>query len=346
MQRRTLLRWAALGGAMPLAATAASFRDVLDVASRSSPLAARSLLCGLARAGKRLVAVGQRGHILTSDDTGRTWQQADVPVSSDLLAVHFPTAEAGWAVGHDGVVLHSADAGRTWQRQLDGRALGELLAAAYSQGSDAKWFAEAKRFAAQGAENPLLDVCFQDARNGHVVGAFGLVLRTADGGKSWEPLMHAADNPKSLHLYAVRRIGGELFAVGEQGLALRLDRDSSRLAAMTLPYAGTLFGLVGKGRIVVGHGLRGNVVRSTDAGATWQSVATGVGVGLTASTIDERGRIVIVSQAGHVLASSDDGASFAPLKIERPIPAAAVASAGPGLLALAGPRGVQTVTWA
>ena len=40
-----------------------------------------------------------------------------------------------------------------------------------------------------------------------------------------------ADNPKSLHLYAVRRIGGELFAVGEQGLALKLDRDSGRFAA-------------------------------------------------------------------------------------------------------------------
>ena len=46
--------------------------------------------------------------------------------------------------------------------------------------------------------------------------------------------------------------------------------------------------MVGKGRVVVGHGLRGNVVRSADGGATWQSVATGVGVGLTAGTVDER----------------------------------------------------------
>ena len=352
MQRRTLLKALAAGGMLPLAVGAAApaeptpWRDVLDTPAQKSSLAARGLLTGLTRAGKRLVAVGQRGHVLLSDDSAKTWQQADVPVSADLVAVCFPNAETGWVVGHDGVVLKSTDAGRTWARQLDGRGLGEVLVAYYTRSGDAKWLAEAQRFAAQAAENPFLDVWFDDDKSGFVVGAFGLVLRTADGGKSWEPLMHAADNPKSLHLYAVRRIGAELFAVGEQGLALKLDRDSGRLAAMTLPYQGTLFGLVGKGRIVVGHGLRGNVVRSTDAGATWQSVATGVGVGLTASTIDERGRIVIVSQAGHVLASSDDGASFAPLKIERPIPAAAVASAGPGLLALAGPRGVQTVTWA
>ncbi len=341
MQRRTLLRWAALGGAMPLAATAASFRDVLDVASRSSPLAARSLLCGLARAGKRLVAVGQRGHILTSDDTGRTWQQADVPVSSDLLAVHFPTAEAGWAVGHDGVVLHSADAGRTWQRQLDGRALGELLAAAYSQGSDAKWFAEAKRFAAQGAENPLLDVCFQDARNGYVVGAFGLVLRTADGGRTWTPLLHATDNPKGLHLYAVRRIGDAVYIAGEQGTLLKWD--GSRFAALASPYAGTLFGLVGNERAVLAHGLRGNVVRSTDGGRSWAAVPTGVGVGLTASAVDALGRFVIVSHAGHVLVSSDDGASFVARPLERTVPAAAVGGGDAGMLVVAGPRGVQVL---
>ena len=341
MQRRTLLRWAALGGAMPLAATAASFRDVLDVASRTSPLAARSLLCGLARAGKRLVAVGQRGHILTSDDTGRTWQQAEVPVSSDLLAVHFPTAEAGWAVGHDGVVLHSADAGRTWQRQLDGRALGDLLTAAYSQGSDAKWFAEAKRFAAQGAENPLLDVCFQDARNGYVVGAFGLVLRTADGGRTWTPLLHAADNPKGLHLYAVRRIGDAVYIAGEQGTLLKWD--GSRFAALASPYAGTLFGLVGNERAVLAHGLRGNVVRSTDGGRSWAAVPTGVGVGLTASAVDALGRFVIVSHAGHVLVSSDDGASFVARPLERTVPAAAVVGGDAGMLVVAGPRGVQVL---
>ena len=349
MQRRTLLKALAAGGLLPVAgvaAAAAPVRDVLETPAQKSPLAARGLVSGLTRAGKRLVAVGQRGHVLLSDDAGKTWQQADVPVSADLVAACFPNEQTGWAVGHDGVILKSVDAGRSWSRQLDGRGLGDVLVPWYTKSGDSKWLAEARRFAAQGAENPFLDVWFDDARSGIVVGAFGLMLRTADGGKSWEPLMHAADNPKSLHLYAVRRIGGELFAVGEQGTALKWDREGGRFVALTLPYAGTLFGVVGKGRVVVGHGLRGNVVRSADGGATWQSVATGVGVGLTAGTVDERGRIVIVSQAGHVLASSDDGASFSPLKIERPTPAAAVASAGPGVLALAGPRGVQTVTWA
>jgi photosystem II stability/assembly factor-like uncharacterized protein len=290
-----------------------------------------------------VVVVGQRGHVLTSDDAGQHWLQADVPVSSDLVAVCFPTPQAGWAVGHDGTVLHSADAGRTWVRQLDGRGLGDVLVAAYTRSANDKWLAEAKRFAAQGAENPFLDVWFQDAKVGYVVGAFGLLLRTVDGGKQWEPLMHACDNPKTLHLYAVKRVAGELFIVGEQGLLLKQDAAADRFVAQTIPYQGTLFGVVGHERAVLAHGLRGNVVRSTDGGRSWQSVATGIGVGLTASTLDDRGRIVIVSQAGHVLVSADDGATFSSLPQERPGPAAAVASAGPRTLVVAGPRGVRTL---
>ena len=343
--RHFLLAMAATTALAGVAATSAvqGSADVLDTPAQRSPLAPKAILTGLARAGQRVVAVGQRGHVLLSDDAGKSWQQADVPVSADLVAVSFTTAESGWAVGHDGVVLHSADAGRSWTRQLDGRTLGDVLVAHYTKSGDDKWLAEARRFAAQGAENPFLDVWFDDARNGIVVGAFGLALRTGDGGATWAPLMHTIDNPKALHLYAVRRIGGELFIAGEQGLLVKLERDGGRFTALTLPYAGTLFGLIGKDRVVVAHGLRGNVVRSADGGQSWQSVPTGVGVGLTGSAFDERGRMVIVSQAGHVLVSRDDGASFVPMKLDRPVPAAAVVSAGADALVIAGPRGVQTL---
>ena len=71
----------ALLASVALAAGAnAVWRDVLDAPATKSPLAPRTLLNGLARAGDRLVAVGQRGHALYSDDLGTSWKQADVPV--------------------------------------------------------------------------------------------------------------------------------------------------------------------------------------------------------------------------------------------------------------------------
>ncbi|WP_395703436.1 WD40/YVTN/BNR-like repeat-containing protein [Aquabacterium sp.] len=303
-------------------ASAARPRDVLETPALLSPLAPRQLLNGLALAGRRVVAVGQRGHVLLSDDAGARWRQAPVPVSSDLVAVHFADARLGWAVGHDGVLLHSADGGETWQRQHDGRSAGP-----------------------QGTETPLLDVCFRDGRSGYAIGAFGLMLRTDDGGAHWTPAPEAIDNPKNLHLYALRSAGDTLLAVGEQGLALKLDAAAQRWRALQLPYGGTLFGLLAAGRSVLAFGLRGTVLRSTDGGQQWQTIPTGLSVGLTAGTVLADGRIVLASQAGHLIASRDEGASFAPLVTtgDRPLPAAALIEAAPGTLVLAGPRGVQSL---
>jgi photosystem II stability/assembly factor-like uncharacterized protein len=203
---------------------------------------------------------------------------------------------------------------------------------------------EAKRFAAQGAENPFLDVWFENETTGFVVGAFGLIFRTSDGGATWQPWLHAVDNPRSLHLYAVRGVGADVYVVGEQGLALKLDRDAGRFRALDVPYKGTLFGVTGNARAVVIHGLRGTVLRSADAGRSWQQVNTGLQVGLTASAADTHGRIVVVSQAGHVLTSRDAGASFAVAPIERPAPAAAVLTTSRNALVVAGPRGVHLQT--
>ena len=170
--------------AVAVAAADTAAVDALDLPATRSALAPRSLLNGLARAGDRVVAVGQRGHVLYSDDAGVNWQQAEVPVSSDLVAVSFPSASSGWAVGHDGVIIHTSDAGATWSRQLDGRSAGALMLETYPEdasGKDAKnasaLHEQAQRFAAQGAENPFLDVWFADERNGFVVGAFGLILQ-------------------------------------------------------------------------------------------------------------------------------------------------------------------------
>jgi photosystem II stability/assembly factor-like uncharacterized protein len=348
-----LLILLAAASALVVAASApkdGAARDVLDVPAARSALAQRALLNGLARAGDRVVAVGQRGHVLYSDDSGKTWQQAAVPLSSDLVAVHFPSPQSGWAVGHDGVVLGTTDAGATWIRRLDGRALGAVLVDYYERAAQqaapadvkraAALVAEAQRFAAQGADNPLLDVWFESDTTGYVVGAFGLALKTGDGGATWEPLLHAIDNPKALHLYAVRGVGADRYIVGEQGLLLKLDPATQRFAPVELPYQGTLFGVAGNARALLVHGLRGKLLRSTDGGRQWQPIDTGLQVGLTGSAVAADGRLYIVSQAGHVLTSRDDGASFQPVTVDRPLPAAAIAVM-PQSLVVAGPRGVR-----
>src|SRR5215471_7954130 len=111
------------------AAMAGSFVDVLDSPAPISPIAARSALQSVVPVGNRLVAVGQRGVVLVTNDAGATWKQSPVPVASDLTSVFFVDEEHGWAVGHDGVILRSGDGGATWNVQLTGRQANDLLVA-------------------------------------------------------------------------------------------------------------------------------------------------------------------------------------------------------------------------
>lgn len=342
----------ALALTLPLAASAAaSYRDVLDTPARDSAFAAKSLLNGVANAGQRIVAVGQRGHIIYSDDGGKTWLQAKVPVSSDLVAVSFPTPAKGWAVGHDGVVLHTADGGATWVRQLDGRRAGQLMADYYtakagsgalgSPDAAAGLVSEAERIAAQGAENSFLDVWFADENNGFIVGAFNLLFRTTDGGKTWEPWFHRTDNPNRLHLYAIRQVGGNLYLAGEQGLVLKLDQATGKFSALGTGYKGSFFGITGSGDAVMVFGLRGNVFRSVDGGKNWQKVATGLQDAVTGAADCGERRLILVSQAGRMLVSDDGGESFRQVKQEQPAPASAVACLGKDAAMIAGARGVR-----
>ena len=205
--------------------------------------------------------------------------------------------------------------------------------------------AEAERFVAQGAESPFLDVWFADENTGFVVGAFNLILRTTDGGQRWTPWLERTDNPQALHLYAIRPAAGALWVTGEQGLVLRLDATNARFDAVETPYKGSYFGLTGTNDAVIVFGLRGNAYRSTDLGASWTKLDTGLEEGLTAAASDGGQHLMLASQAGRLLSSRDGGAHFTPVKLARPVPASAVLPVGPGAAIVAGARGIAVQTF-
>lgn len=328
-------------------AVAADFADVLDTPAQSSRLAAHSLLQGVTRAGERLVAVGQRGHVLVSSDGGATWKQSPVPVSSDLTAVYFVDAKNGWTVGHDGVVLHTDDGGDSWHLQLDGRKANEILVAAMTRKVEAepseeakKELAEAKRYEQQGADKPFLDVWFADANDGYIVGAYNMIFRTSDGGKSWSSWFDRTDNPKYFNLYAIRPVAGELYIAGESGLVMKLDADAQRFRALQTPYGGSYFGVVGTKTSVLVFGLRGTVYRSDDAGKTWVKVEAGLPGSVVAAERSSSDAVLLADIGGHVVASEDGGRTFKPVALKQPMPLTGFTDAGARRFAIVGPRGV------
>jgi photosystem II stability/assembly factor-like uncharacterized protein len=339
----------ALATALPGAAAAAGFVDVLDAPALVSPLSSKVLLEAVARAGKRLVAVGQRGDIVVSDDAGATWKQSPVPVSSDLTAVWFVDANNGWAVGHDGVVLHTGDGGDTWKLQFDGRRAAELTyamierKAAADPGSDnlKKLLAEATRDREQGPDKPFLDVWFANANDGYIVGAYNLIFHTADGGKTWESWFDRTDNPKFFNLYGIRPAAGELYIAGEGGLVMRLDPATQRFVAVQVPYNGSFFGVMQAGNAALVFGLRGHVLRSDDGGRTWTPVDAGLPAAVVAAARGTDGATLLADADGRVVSSVDDGRTFTRLPLGPALPLTGLVVAGAGRFAMTGPRGVR-----
>lgn len=323
--RHTMFRCLALAAAASLASStvSAGFADPMHSPAVVNPRAAHEPMIAVARAGQRLVAVGPRGVILVSDDDAAHWRQASVPVSSDLVAVTFKSATQGWAVGHDGEVLHTADGGSTWVRQLDGEQAAKLMTDYYAkqQGDSAALKAsreEAQRFVADGGGRPFLDVWFDDERSGWVIGSFNIIFHTEDGGRSWVPWFDRVDNPEALNLHAMRRIGGTLYIAGEQGLLLKLDPDNKRFVAVSSPSKGSLFGLASAGNAMIAYGLLGNAFRSTDGGATWTKIVLPTSASILASAERSNGHLLLATEAGELLESSDQGATFHTLAVSQP----------------------------
>ena len=335
-------------------APAAAPADPVDIAVRPSDFAKKGTTTGIDRRGDRLIAVGPRGLILLSVDGAKTWKQIDSPVATDLVTVKFTDASTVWAVGHDAVALRSRDGGASWERMLDGRSLLKLLLSAYAErvkngepGAEAVQ-KEITRAAAQSATpevlpTPLLDVWFADANEGFLVGAFGLVLRTRDGGKTWEPLIERADNERRFHLYAVSGVGEQRYIAGEQGLMLRWDAARSRFVKLPTPYNGSYFGVAVAPPRLVAYGLRGNAYLSDDDGAQWRKIDTGIDANLVALVPLDGGRFVLVSQGGHVLAVAPGSLKAVPLQVPLTSEVFAAAAGDARNLVLAQVNGLRAV---
>lgn len=339
-------------GATVAAATsgwAAAFVSPANETAMLSRLAAQRPMLALASVGQRFVAVGLRGQIVFSDDGGRTWRQATVPVSSDLVAVFFPTATSGWAVGHGGVILHSGDGGATWIKQLDGRQAAQIAMDYYGKRAAADpvmedFLASERSLADGGGTQSFLGVYFEDERVGYVVGTFNRIFRTADGGRTWEPWMDRTNNPKGLHFNAIAGREGVIFLAGEQGTVWRLD-PTKRFVPLSTGYTGTFFGLLPiSTTTLLAFGMRGSVFRSADAGATWARITVSIPAGVTCGALLADGAAVLVTQVGTMEISHDQGRSFVPLKPTLPMEYYAVSPGAGGQVVVAGAEGVRLET--
>jgi len=223
------------------------------------------------RAGKRIVAVGEHGIVLLSDDEGKTYRQAlSVPLSATLSAVTFADDKHGWVVGQWGAILATSDGGETWTTQRMDTTV----------------------------DQPLFSVLFTNDHDGIAVGLWSLMLQTHDGGKTWTKvtLPKPPDGGKTdrnlYHVFADRQ--GTLYISAEQGI----------------------------------------VLKSIDGGADWSYLATGSKGSLWSGVAMPDGRIVVGGLLGSLFQSSDSGVSWSPLKAETKSSITSLVAAGSVLIAV------------
>ncbi|MEQ1890779.1 MAG: YCF48-related protein, partial [Alphaproteobacteria bacterium] len=238
----------------------------------------------------RLIAVGNWGHVVLSDDAGVTWRQAaKVPTRTTLTSVFFTDDKNGWAVGHDTVVIHTTDGGENWEIQY----------------SDPP------------AETPLLTVWFENNEHGIAAGSFSFMMETFDGGKTWDPrpvLAVQSEDSDQPHLNSIfwgpdRKT--QVMIASEAGNFYRSSDAGKTWEGIKMPYIGSFWGgLVTKTGRVLALGMRGHIFRSDDFGATWAESATGADQSFSGGAQLADGTIIAVGLAGTVSYSSDNGETF------------------------------------
>lgn len=239
-------------------------------------------------------AVGRFGMILYSDDGGKTWKRQSSRTTRALSAVSAIDANHAFAVGNGGIVLATSDGGHTWHRQRSGTAnhlldvqalssndvyavgaFGTVLSTTDSGRTWVKHSLKWSRLIPTVIKNTgpvvpnLNSVFFISPSEGWIVGEFGLILHTDDGGEKWRLQRAGSDLPQLVAVGFRDPLDG--VAVGQQGIALRTIDGGAHWTSMNIGTRHGLYGIsLGARRgVVVGSGV---VLVTNDGGVRWRQM--------------------------------------------------------------------------
>ena len=243
-----------------------------------------------APAERKLCVVGEFGMILSSSDGGKTWQRQASATSRTLTSVSYADSLHGFAAGNGGLVLATRDGGSTWQKQHSGVS-AQLLAVAAASPTDvfavgaygtllttsdggANWSKVALPWNTlipkvlkdnPGVEPNLNNVFFLDRNTGWIVGEFGIILKTADGGRTWTAQRAGEDLPQLYAIVFTDPATG--WAVGQVGSLIHTtDGGATFSAIQATPEDLFSIAIAGLNGVVVGNH---TLLMTHDGGRNW-----------------------------------------------------------------------------
>ena len=199
----------------------------------------RKLFAASFGADLRVVAAGEGGATVRSEDAGSSWNAVGEQLPRAFNRMRATPAGLAFAVGPRGTLARSLDGGRTWAE-----------------------------VGVSTAEN-VIDASWVDEFTGYAVDEAGTVLRTVNGGASWQVLEtgYSATPQAVLALSA-----NEVLLIGGRGILRSANggRSFTRVRARIVART-RLFNVDRAGSRVFAYGSK-NIVASRDRGRTWQKV--------------------------------------------------------------------------
>lgn len=250
---------------------------------------------------KTIVAVGKQGDILRSEDGGNVWHRVASKTSQPLLSVAFPNEKHGVIVGAAGTYLESADGGSSWSARSIGVKENLFSVRFFQRGAgfivgefgmlletgdagrswrpmNLNWDKLLPKLTQElGIVQPhLYGIAFCDPQHGWIVGEYGLILGTEDGGKTWH--RQAGGGMADRQLFTIAAVGpGQAVAAGQGGEILYTADYGNHWVTSLAPGGLDIYALVpfsSSNNRLLALGDLGAAFVSTDGGRpdTWRTV--------------------------------------------------------------------------
>jgi len=273
--------------------------------------------------------VGELGRIFHTADGGQTWDRQDAGTKRPFLTVTCVDAHTVWVAGKEGIVYGTTDGGTTWKPSTTGsnRHVFSLQFAGRNRGHGAGDFGtmihtedagqhwtvlqvppevQLPESALDTGVDPgdvnLYGVSYADPDHLWVVGEFGTIMASDDGGQTFKQ----QHGPMESTLFGVAFTDAQHgWAVGIDSTILRTEDGGVTWRAQPSPIAQRSFydvAVSGQRGWVVG--MAGTVLQSSDGGVTW--VVEPLPIQLAANWI----RSIALEPGGRGLAVGAEGLVF------------------------------------
>lgn len=255
--------------------------------------------------------VGRGGLVLLTKDGGATWSKTNALTAEEgadkphLFAVDVLESGTIVAVGDFATIVRSTDRGETWERATFDATDPGPPGAGEGEAAEAE---PAEEYANEGFEDEarLTGISFGDEQRGYVVGEFGMVIATEDGGATWKRQHSGTRNL----LFSVHATGAtHAVTVGSDGIVLE-TRDGQTWSVVPTPQSDHLFGVWASDGTCIAVGADGAMIRRPSADAPFEVIPTNVHTWLSSVALHDGKHGVVAAGLGYLLQTDNGGKSF------------------------------------